>query len=193
MANGRRAASAEKLIDLPLEEARAAKWRRVQQQHGPAFIGHPLEKLDEELLDAMSYAEEGALRGFPMVGMVEDLWYPARRNRGQPGRGERHSKGGEGWKSLHGFGRATAQHSDFGARSANRVGVRTGKLFIISLIGPRGKPLQTKRRCGCEANARNTGLHPHIASEVPKPTVVSNEAGENATYRFNSDHEPGES
>lgn len=97
MANGRRAASAEKLIDLPLEEARAAKWRRVQQQHGPAFIGHPLEKLDEELLDAMSYAEEGALRGFPMVGMVEDLWYPhegIEANRGAANAIQRGVRGG---------------------------------------------------------------------------------------------------
>jgi hypothetical protein len=65
---------AEKLIHLPIEEARAAKWRRGRDQYGPVFIGHPLEELDEELSDAMNYAEETARRGFPMVGIAEDLW-----------------------------------------------------------------------------------------------------------------------
>jgi hypothetical protein len=64
---------AENLIRLPIEEARAAKWRRGRQQYGPVFVGHPLEELDEELLDAMNYAEEAARRGFPMVGIPEDL------------------------------------------------------------------------------------------------------------------------
>jgi hypothetical protein len=64
---------AEKLIHLPIEEARAAKWRRGRQQYGPVFIGHPLEELDEELLDAMNYTEEAARRGFPMAGTVADL------------------------------------------------------------------------------------------------------------------------
>ena len=59
----------EKLIHLPIEEARAAKWRRGR----PVFIGHPLEELDEELLDAMNYAEEAARQGFPMAGIPEDL------------------------------------------------------------------------------------------------------------------------
>ena len=52
---------AEKLIHLPIEEARKAKWRRGREQYGPVFIGQPLEELDEELLDAMNYAEEAAL------------------------------------------------------------------------------------------------------------------------------------
>ncbi len=63
----------EKLIHLPIEEARAAKWRRGREQYGPVFIGHPREELDEELLDAMNYAEEAARRGFPMAGIAEDL------------------------------------------------------------------------------------------------------------------------
>lgn len=42
----------EKLIHIPIEDARAAKWRRGREQYGPVFIGHPLEELDEELLDA---------------------------------------------------------------------------------------------------------------------------------------------
>ncbi len=64
---------AEKLIHLPIEAARAAKWRRGREQYGPVFIGHPLEELDEELLDAMNYAEEAARRGLPMAGIAEDL------------------------------------------------------------------------------------------------------------------------
>lgn len=63
----------ERLIHLSIEEARAAKWRRGREQYGPVFIGHPLEELDEELLDAMNYAEEAARRGFPMAGIAEDL------------------------------------------------------------------------------------------------------------------------
>jgi hypothetical protein len=62
---------AEKLIHLPIEEARAAK--AGPEQHGPVFIGHPLEELDEELLDAMNYTEEAARGGFPMVGIPEGL------------------------------------------------------------------------------------------------------------------------
>jgi hypothetical protein len=72
---------AEKLIHLPVEEARAAKWRRGREQYGPAFIGHPLEELDEELLDAMNYAEEAARRGFPMMGIPEDLRHLCERIR----------------------------------------------------------------------------------------------------------------
>jgi len=64
---------ADKLIRLPIEQARLAKWRRGREQHGPVFIGHPLEELDEELLDAMNYAEEAARQGFPMAGIGEDL------------------------------------------------------------------------------------------------------------------------
>ncbi len=64
----------EKLIHLPIEEARAAKWRRGREQYGPVFMGHPLEELDEELLDAMNYAEEAARRGLPMAGIAEGLW-----------------------------------------------------------------------------------------------------------------------
>lgn len=64
---------AEKLIHLPIEAARAAKWRRGRERYGPVFIGHPLEELDEELLDAMDYAEEAVRRGFPMAGIAEDL------------------------------------------------------------------------------------------------------------------------
>ena len=63
----------EKLIQLSIEEARAAKWRRGRELYGPVFIGHPLEELDEELLDAMNYAEEAARWGFPMSGVGEDL------------------------------------------------------------------------------------------------------------------------
>lgn len=64
---------ADKLIHLPIDEARAVKWRRGRERYGSAFIGHPLEELDEELLDAMNYAEEATRRGFEMGGIPEDL------------------------------------------------------------------------------------------------------------------------
>jgi len=79
---------AEKLIHLPIEEARAAKWRRGREQYGPVFIGHPLEELDEELLDAMNYAEEAARRGFPMAGIGEDLRHLCERIRAIHGAAE---------------------------------------------------------------------------------------------------------
>jgi len=72
---------AEQLIHLPIEEARAAKWRRGREQYGPVFVGHPLEQLDEELLDALNYAEEAAQQGFPMAGIAEDLWHLCERIR----------------------------------------------------------------------------------------------------------------
>jgi hypothetical protein len=64
---------AEKLIHLPIEQARAVKWRHGRERYGPVFTGDPLEELDEELLDAMNYAEEAARRGFPMAQIAEDL------------------------------------------------------------------------------------------------------------------------
>lgn len=34
---------AEKLIHLPIEEARAVKWQRGWEHYGPVFIGDPLQ------------------------------------------------------------------------------------------------------------------------------------------------------
>lgn len=65
---------AERLIDLPIDQARAAKWQRGRQKYGgESFVGDPLEELDGELLDAMNYAAEAARSGFPMAGIPEDL------------------------------------------------------------------------------------------------------------------------
>lgn len=64
---------ADRLIHLPIEEARAVKWKRGRERYGPVFIGHPLVELDEELLDAMNYAEEATRSGFDMAGIPEDL------------------------------------------------------------------------------------------------------------------------
>ena len=59
----------EKLIHLPIEEARAERMRRTR-----AKFGHPLEELDKELLDAMNYAEEAEeLWDLPMAGIREGL------------------------------------------------------------------------------------------------------------------------
>lgn len=79
---------ADKLIRLPIEEARAAKWRRGREHYGPVFIGHPLEELDEELLDAMNYAEEAERWGFPMAGITDDLRRLCERARAVYGEGE---------------------------------------------------------------------------------------------------------
>jgi hypothetical protein len=64
---------AEKLTDLPIDEARGVKWRRGRERYGPVFVGQPLEQLEEELLDAVNYAEEAARRGYSMSEIAEDL------------------------------------------------------------------------------------------------------------------------
>jgi len=85
-----------KLIHLPIERARAVKWQRGRERYGPVFIGHPLEELDEELLDAMNYAEEGARRGFPMGGILEDLRRLCERVRAVHGAAEERRPPGAG-------------------------------------------------------------------------------------------------
>ena len=62
-----------KLIDLRIEEARAAKWQRGREQYGPVFIGHPLEELYEEILDGLNYVAEAERQGFPMGSMADEL------------------------------------------------------------------------------------------------------------------------
>jgi hypothetical protein len=54
------------LIELSIPEARRAKWRAGLEKYGPVFVGHPIEHLDGELLDAMNYTEEARLRGIDM-------------------------------------------------------------------------------------------------------------------------------
>jgi len=51
-----------------LRGARGKVGRRGREQYGPVFSGHPLEELDEELLDAINYAEEAARHGFRWQG-----------------------------------------------------------------------------------------------------------------------------
>ena len=46
----------EKLIHLPIEELARRSGGGAGEQYGPVFLGHLLEELDEELLDAMNYA-----------------------------------------------------------------------------------------------------------------------------------------
>lgn len=63
-----------KLIEMPIDQARAVKWREGRKRYGgPAFVGDPLEELDGELLDGMNYAEEAARRGYDMAGISEAL------------------------------------------------------------------------------------------------------------------------
>ncbi len=52
------------MTELSIEVARAEKWERGQKKYGPVFIGHPLEQLDDELLDAMNYVEEAHRQGY---------------------------------------------------------------------------------------------------------------------------------
>ncbi len=61
-------------IHLPTREALVEQWKRGREQYGPVFVGHPLEELDEELLDAMNYVEEAQRQGWGMLGAHRLLW-----------------------------------------------------------------------------------------------------------------------
>ena len=71
-----------KLIDMPIGAARAEKWRAGREKFGPMFVGHPLEELHDELIDAMNYTTaailrrkltllEGTLLGAELLAMCE--------------------------------------------------------------------------------------------------------------------------
>lgn len=52
------------MTQLSIEEAKKEKWRLGQIKYGPIFVGHPLEQLDDELIDAMNYCEEAERQGY---------------------------------------------------------------------------------------------------------------------------------
>lgn len=60
-------------IHLPIDEALASKWERGAERYGTEFVGHPLEELDEELLDAINYVREAERQGWYMGGMDGSL------------------------------------------------------------------------------------------------------------------------
>ncbi|MCL5744396.1 MAG: tyrosine-type recombinase/integrase [Acidobacteria bacterium] len=64
-----------RLIELPIEEARAEKWRRGRLRYGgAAFVGNPLEELDGELLDSLNYVQEVERQfGVDLAGVRADL------------------------------------------------------------------------------------------------------------------------
>ena len=55
-------------INMPTREALEAKWARGEEQYGKTFVGHPLEELDEELLDAMNYVAEAERQRWLLPG-----------------------------------------------------------------------------------------------------------------------------
>lgn len=63
-----------KLIDLPIQEARQAKWEIGRIKYGGIFQGDPLEHLDQELLDAQNYAEEAQRQGYDMRSIPDRLF-----------------------------------------------------------------------------------------------------------------------
>lgn len=62
-----------KLIEMPIEEACRAKWDAGQKVYGKVFVGHPLEQLDAEFVDALNYIEEGTRWGFDFGDMKERI------------------------------------------------------------------------------------------------------------------------
>jgi hypothetical protein len=65
----------EGLLGLTIDQARDLRWRNGRVQYGgSAFVGHPLIKLDEELLDAMNYVGEARRKGFAVDGIEERIF-----------------------------------------------------------------------------------------------------------------------
>ncbi len=60
-------------VCLPTPEALIEKWKRGRDKYGPVFIGHPLEELDEELLDALNYVTEAERQGWKLPGFLDTL------------------------------------------------------------------------------------------------------------------------
>jgi hypothetical protein len=54
----------EKLIDVPFDSALSLKFQRGRVEHGPVFLRNPVQEIDEELIDAMNYADEAIRQGF---------------------------------------------------------------------------------------------------------------------------------
>lgn len=61
------------MTGLDIDAAKAEKWARGREKYGPVFVGHPLEQLDDELIDAMNYCEEAERRGYPMEEISKAL------------------------------------------------------------------------------------------------------------------------
>jgi hypothetical protein len=61
------------MTGLDIDAAKEEKWRRGRIKYGPVFVGHPLEQLDDELIDALNYADEAAKRGYDMGGVSVGL------------------------------------------------------------------------------------------------------------------------
>lgn len=62
-----------KLIDMPVLEAREAKWKIGREKYGPEFQGNPLEELHDELIDAMNYTDQAYLDSMMTPGEYCDL------------------------------------------------------------------------------------------------------------------------
>jgi len=52
------------MTHLSIEEAMKEKWRLGQIKYGKKFVGHPLEELDDELIDAMNYCNVALQWGY---------------------------------------------------------------------------------------------------------------------------------
>lgn len=59
------------LLELPLEEALAEKWRLGQEKYGPDFHGHPIAQLFEELLDCINYCRVAQAGGIHLTDDME--------------------------------------------------------------------------------------------------------------------------
>jgi len=70
------------MTNLSIEEAKKEKWRLGQIKYGPEFIGHPLEQLDDELIDAMNYCDVASRWGYDVEfihNLLKQLCLQARK------------------------------------------------------------------------------------------------------------------
>jgi hypothetical protein len=59
---------------VDIDTAKTQKWADGRIKYGAGWGGrHPLEELDDELIDAMNYADEAARRGYDVRSISQDL------------------------------------------------------------------------------------------------------------------------
>ncbi|GMU21168.1 MAG: hypothetical protein KJZ84_24040 [Bryobacteraceae bacterium] len=60
------------LLELPVIRACQRKWNLGRAEHGPVFVGDPLEELYGELADALNYTDQLELEGYSSMETIRD-------------------------------------------------------------------------------------------------------------------------
>lgn len=54
----------QRIIHLPVEEAKKRRWEAGVRKYGPVFYLDPMEEAFDEAIDLMNYAEEATRHGY---------------------------------------------------------------------------------------------------------------------------------